>query len=71
MRCPECDKEDLEEIKIDVDGDFSFAEHFSYCPVCGKMFYIEFKEIKSAMADALLGLYNAIETHMKRIEQGL
>lgn len=35
MRCPECDKEDLEEIKIDVDGDFSFAEHFSYCPVYG------------------------------------
>ena len=71
MRCPECDKEDLEEIKIDVDGDFSFAEHFSYCPVCSKMFYIEFKEIKSAMADALLKLYGAIETHVKRIEQGL
>lgn len=47
MRCPECDKEDLEEIKIDVDGDFSFAEHFSYCPVCGKMFYIEFKEVNN------------------------
>lgn len=70
MRCPECDKDDLEEIKIDVDGEFSFAEHFSYCPVCGKMFYIKFEEIKSAMADALLKLYDAIETHVELTQKG-